>query len=47
MRLLLIGRETREAAQEIFCVAKSEAGGAPHGKIGFDGRDHLFTSGHG
>jgi hypothetical protein len=47
VRLLLIGREVCKAAQEIFRVAESEAGGAPNGKIGFDGRNHPFTSGHG
>jgi len=47
MRFLSISREVREASQEIFCVAESEAGGTPHGKIGFDSRNHPFTSGHG
>jgi len=47
MRLLLIGREPCKAAQEIFGIAESEADGTPHGKIGFDSRDHRITPGHG
>jgi hypothetical protein len=47
MRLLLISREGCKAAQEIFCVAESEPGGTPHGKVGFDSHHHPFTSGHG
>jgi hypothetical protein len=47
MHLLLIGREACEAAQEIFCVSESEAGGASYRKIGFDSRHHPFTSRHG
>src|SRR5262249_38320167 len=47
VRLLLIGRKVCEAAQKIFCVTESEAGGPSHGKVGFDGRDHRFISGHG
>jgi len=47
MRLLSFEDKVCKAAQEIFCVAESEACGPPHGKIGFDSRNHLFTSGHG
>ena len=45
--LISIGREGRKTAQKIFCVAEREADGTPHGKIGFDSRNHTFTSGHG
>jgi hypothetical protein len=47
MRLLLIGREPCKAAQEVFGIAESEADGTPHGKIGFDSRNHRITPGHG
>src|SRR5215469_7113819 len=47
MGLISIRREACKAAQKIFCVAQSEAGGAPHSKIGFDSRNHAFASGHG
>jgi hypothetical protein len=47
MSLIFVGREACKAAQEIFWVAESEAGGTPHGKIRFDSRNHSFTSGHG
>jgi hypothetical protein len=47
MGLPLLSREARKAAQEIFCIAQSETGGTPHGQIGFDSLDHLFTSGQG
>ena len=45
--LLLIGRKACKTAQEIFCVAQSEADCASRGKVGFNGLDHRFTSGHG
>jgi hypothetical protein len=47
MRLLSIAREACKAPQEIFCVAESEPGGTPHGKVGFDSQNQPFTSGHG
>ena len=45
--LFLMGRKACKTAQEIFCVAESEAGGTSHGEVGFNGLDHRFTSGHG
>lgn len=30
-------------AQEIFGIAESEADATPHGKIGFDSRNHRIT----
>ncbi len=45
--LFLRGHKACKTAQEIFCVAESEAGSTSHGEVGFNGLDHRFTSGHG